>query len=58
MKERVDVQGLAVEQVPRNLRERLERDRASMERRLADINRALSLLDRNPDTEELMNLIS
>ncbi len=41
-----------------NIRERLEMEKTGLERRVADINKALSLLDRNPDTEELMNLIS
>ena len=41
-----------------NIRERLEMEKTTLERRVADINKALSLLDRNPDTEELMNLIS
>ena len=46
--------------IPRkqNIRERLEMEKTSLERRVADINKALSLLDRNPDIEELMNLIS
>ena len=46
--------------IPRrqNIRERLEMEKTTLERRVSDINKALSLLDRNPDTEELMNLIS
>ena len=54
--------GLGGEQamIPRrqNIRERLEMEKTGLERRVVDINKALSLLDRNPDTEELMNLIS
>lgn len=46
--------------IPRrqNIRERLEMEKTGLERRVSDITRALSLLDKNPDTEELMNLIS
>ena len=59
MKDSGLVQGVDEAQLRKlSLRERLERERAGLERQLGDINRALSLLDRNPDTEELMNLIS
>jgi len=46
--------------IPRkqNIRERLESEKTTLQRRVDDIDKALFLLDRNPDTEELMNLIS
>jgi len=52
--------GDQAEMMPRkqSIRDRLEMEKTGLERRVADITKALSLLDRNPDTEELMNLIS
>jgi hypothetical protein len=38
-------------------RQRLTRAKAEMERRIADIDKAVALLDKNPDTEELLNLL-
>ena len=41
----------------RNLRERLEQEKAQHGFRLAQINEALALLERNPDIERLMDLL-
>ena len=39
------------------IRGRLEREKKRLSDRIADIDRALSLYDKNPDIEELTNLI-
>jgi len=39
------------------IRDRLLREKQKLSERIADIDRALSLYDKNPDIEELTNLI-
>ena len=39
------------------VKERLIKERDNLEYRVAEINEALNLLDRNPDIEKLMDLI-
>ena len=40
-----------------NVRDRLEMELAILDQRRAEVEEALRLLDRNPDTERLMDLI-
>ena len=40
-----------------SLRDKLTQEQAHIEARLKQIKRALELLDKNPDTEELINLL-
>lgn len=48
---------LAYSPIQESKREQLERERTHLVSRIEDIDRALVLLAKHPDTEELLNLL-
>lgn len=49
--------GLACSPVQESQRQRLERERKYLAARIVDIDRALTLLEKNPEMEELTDLL-
>lgn len=50
-------QGLAYSPVQESQRQRLERERKFLSTRIVDIDRALDLLEKHPEMEELTDLL-
>jgi hypothetical protein len=49
--------GLACSPVQESKRDQLEREKTHLLSRVDDINRLLEIMSKNPDTEELINLL-
>lgn len=49
--------GLACSPIQESQRQRLERERKYLSARIVDIDRALTLLEKNPEMEELTDLL-
>lgn len=57
MRDELKVNALAECPVEETQRRRLERSKKHFQDRIADIDRALALLDKNPDIEELQDIL-